>query len=159
MVPIKLLLIDDNQDNIILIEVALQRNTNWTVLTASNAIEGITKAEVEIPDVILLDLIMPDLDGLTVYDILKNNSFTRTIPIIFITAMVSTKVLNELEATDVAGIITKPFNTVTLASDISKMCGWNWNIFEKKNRLKTWEICEDEKKTNNFNFRIVPFLI
>jgi CheY-like chemotaxis protein len=154
MLPIKLLLIDDNPDNRTLIEIALQRNTNWEILTASDGIEGITKAQSEIPDVILLDLIMPDLDGLTVYEILKNNLFTCTIPIIFITAMVNSRVLAELKATNAIGVIPKPFNAVTLASDISQMCDWDLFIDGVKDGLKSWTMSESEKKSHNF--RLVP---
>lgn len=120
----QLLLIDDNRDNRILVETALEINTDWKILTASDGVEGITKAESERPDVILLDFVMPDLDGLTVCEILKSNFFTCSIPIIFITAMVQSQVLNQLESTLAEGTITKPFDLVNLHSQIVNICEW-----------------------------------
>ena len=123
----RLLLIEDNGDNRMLIKFALESKTDWKVLTATNGIEGISKAETERPDVILLDLVMPDLDGLTVYEVLRSNLFTCTIPTIFITAMVEARVLARLEATLAAGIITKPFDITNLDTQIAKMCQWEIN--------------------------------
>lgn len=118
----QLLLIDDNEDNRVLIEFALELNTDWKILIASDGIEGITKAESERPDVILLDYIMPDLDGLTVCEILKSNLFTCSIPIVFITAMVHPEIMTRLETTLAEGIITKPFDPMNLHSQIDKIC-------------------------------------
>ena len=129
----RLLLIEDNGDNRMLIKFALESKTDWKVLTATNGIEGINKAETERPDVILLDLVMPDLDGLTVYEVLRSNLFTCTIPVIFITAMVEAKVLARLEATLAAGIITKPFDITNLDTQIAKMCQWEINSHLKLN--------------------------
>ena len=120
----RLLLVDDDEDNRILVEFALEYKTNWETSTASNGMEGIIKAETENPDVILLDLVMPDSDGLSVCKIIKSNLFTCTIPIIFITAMVQTQVISQLENTLAVGIITKPFDVVNLDCQIAKMCGW-----------------------------------
>ena len=123
----RLLLIEDNEDNKMLIKFALESKTDWKVLTAANGIEGITKAKTQHPDVILLDLVMPDLDGLTVCEMLKSNLFTCTIPVIFITAMVEAKVLARLEATLTVGIITKPLDVTNLDLEIAKMCQWETN--------------------------------
>lgn len=135
MKPIKLLLIDDNEDNRTLIKIALEISTDWEVITAATGIEGINKAESELPDVILLDFILPDLDGLAVYKALKYNLFTCTIPIIFVTAMVDTKVLSKLRNTGANGIVTKPFDPLTLAENISKMCEFNFFL---SNELNKW---------------------
>jgi CheY-like chemotaxis protein len=122
MVTKRLLIIDDNEDNRTLVELALEINSDWEVLTAINGIEGITKAELERPDIILLDFIMPDLDGLTVCQVLKFNLFTCSIPVIFMTAMTEAKVLSELETTLAEGIITKPFDIVNLYAQIEAIC-------------------------------------
>lgn len=120
----QLLLIDDNEDNRTLVKFALEACTDWEISTASNGIEGISKAEIEQPDVILLDLIMPDLDGLTVYEILKFNLFTCTIPIIFMTAWTQEEILSKLEATLAEGVIVKPFDAINLDLQIAKICNW-----------------------------------
>lgn len=118
----RLLLIDDNEDNRTLIEFALGINPEWEVLTAANGIDGIITAENERPDVILLDFIMPDLDGLTVCEILKNNLFTCSIPVIFMTAMTQENVLERLEDTMAEGIIIKPFDVINLDAQINNIC-------------------------------------
>jgi CheY-like chemotaxis protein len=120
----QLLLIDDNEDNRMLVKFALEIHTGWEVLTAEDGIEGITKAETERPDAILLDVLMPGLDGFTVYEVLKFNLFTCTIPIIFMTALTQDEVLTQLQATLADGIITKPFDTISLDSQIAKICEW-----------------------------------
>ena len=127
MVTKRLLLIEDNDDNRLLVKFALERKTDWEVLTATNGIEGVTKAETERPDLILLDLIMPGVDGLTVYEVLRSNLFTRTTPVIFMTAMTQPKVLRELEDTLAEGIITKPFDVLNLDCQIAQMCHWEIN--------------------------------
>ena len=69
----QLLLIDDNEDNGTLIKFALEMNSEWQVSIAKCGLDGIILAETERPDVILLDVVMPDLDGITVCEVLKNN--------------------------------------------------------------------------------------
>lgn len=124
----RLLLIDDNKDTRVLIKLAFEEvNTGWKVLLASDGIEGITKAELEKPDVILLDVVMPQLDGLTVCEILKSNLFTASIPIIFMTAMVNAKMIAQLKNTLAVGVITKPFDLFNLDSQIANMCKWESN--------------------------------
>ena len=120
----RLLLIDDNKDNRMLIKSAIEVTSNWKVSIAEDGIEGVTKAEFERPDAILLDFVMPGLDGFTVYNILKSNLFTRTIPIIFITAIGLDAVLARLETTSAKGIITKPLDTINLHSQIAEICQW-----------------------------------
>ena len=120
----QLLLIDDNKDNQTLIKTAIETTSNWKVSVAEDGVEGVTIAELERPDAILLDLVMPDLDGFTVYNILKSNLFTSTIPIIFITGVALERVLERLETTSAAGIIIKPFDSINLRSQIAQMCQW-----------------------------------
>ena len=126
-----LLFIDDNEDSRILIKFAFENRTDWKVLTARDGVEGIAKAETERPDVILLDFMMPDLDGVAVLDVLKSNLFTCSIPVIFITAMVQTDLLSRLDNTPAVGVITKPFDIINLDSQIAEICQWNVNSVYK----------------------------
>ena len=128
----RVLVIEDNKDNRILVKFALESVVNWKVLMASNGVDGIIKAETEPLDLILLDYIMPDLDGLAVLDILKSNSFTCSIPVIFTTAMVKPELLCQLKNTLAIGIITKPFNIINFDSQIAEICQWDkFNNFQK----------------------------
>lgn len=120
----RLLLIEDDKDNRYLLDFALREQTNWKIKSVSNGIEGIEIAESELPDAILLDYMMPRMDGLEAYKTLQKNLLTRTIPVIFITAMVNTVSLDLLKNTHAVGIITKPLNIISLATQIENMCDW-----------------------------------
>ena len=122
-----LLFIDDNEDSRTLVKFALESKSDWKVLTACNGVKGIATAETERPDVILLDFMMPYLNGLVVLDILKSNSFTCSIPVILFTAMVQADLLSQLENTSAIGVITKPFDIISLDSQIAQICKWNSN--------------------------------
>lgn len=130
MMKKKLLLIEDSEDNRILMKFALEIDTDWNVIAISDGVECIDIAESEQPDAILLDFIMPKMDGLTVCQLLQDKPSTRTIPIIFITAMVDYKSYALLENTHAAGVITKPLDVNTLAPQIEKICQWEKTISE-----------------------------
>lgn len=81
----KVLIVDDEPDNIELLARRLTRR-GFAVVSATSALEGISKAEAEQPDVILMDIKMPQVDGLEATRRLKANPATRAIPIITLTA-------------------------------------------------------------------------
>ena len=86
-----LLLIDDNDDSITLVKLFLEFDTDWKIFTALDSRGEIVKAQKFQPDLILLDVAMPYLDGIATYKILKSNRATRPIPTIFLTAMLGMK--------------------------------------------------------------------
>ncbi|OKH17635.1 two-component system response regulator [Hydrococcus rivularis NIES-593] len=119
----RILVIDNEQYIQEVTQICLETVAGWQVITASSGLEGLSKAESEQPDAILLDLIMPEMDGLTTFEKLQENPLTRQIPVIFLTAKViatsdSSPVLKSLAA------IPKPFNPLELASQISEILGW-----------------------------------
>ena len=122
MVITSLLIIDDNEDFNTLVKFVLEQDTDWQIFTALNAQQGLEIARSHQPSAILLDVILSGLDGLDIYNLLKSNPATQSIPIIFVTAMPGTaKIIREKIAEDVA-IITKPFNILTLKNQISDIC-------------------------------------
>jgi DNA-binding response OmpR family regulator len=119
----RILIIDDEDDIREIVEVALQQTAGWQTLTASSAAEGIARARVELPDAILLDVMMPDVDGVTALARLRADERTATVPVILLTATV--QIARAVEAGQAAGVILKPFDPLTLAHQVSAMLGWN----------------------------------
>jgi threonine synthase len=82
----RVLLVDDTPDALRLIRRILQSQGNYTLFEAQNGSDALTIAKAEMPDLIILDLMMPEMDGFTVLDHLKANPETATIPVIVVTA-------------------------------------------------------------------------
>ena len=76
------------------------------------------------PDAILLDLMMPDMDGLTTFRHLRADPATRDIPVILVTAKAQVGHRQAWDGLPVAGVISKPFDPMTLAADVAALLGW-----------------------------------
>lgn len=118
------LIVDDEYDIRAVAEVALRSVGGWQVSTAASGSEGLTKAERDAPDAILLDVMMPEMDGIAVFQALRTNPATRSIPVIFLTAKVQPADQRRFYDLGVAGIITKPFKAMKLPSQIAQVLGW-----------------------------------
>ncbi|MGK7918198.1 MAG: response regulator [Prochloraceae cyanobacterium] len=119
-----ILLIDDEETIQEVVQVGIEIETGWKVATASSGLEGIALAQTQQPDAILLDVMMPDMDGISTLLKLKDNAKTRSIPVIFLTAKTQAADKNQFQSLGVVGVITKPFNSMTLASRIAKILQW-----------------------------------
>ncbi len=120
----RVLIIDDEEAIQIVVQFGLNLAAGWEVLAASSGPEGIRTAAVEQPDIILLDVMMPEMDGLTTFQELKHNQNTRSIPVIFLTAKAQASEKRLFNNTGVNGVITKPFNSLDLADQICKVLNW-----------------------------------
>ena len=120
----QVLLIDDEETIQEVVKVGIEIEVGWLVEIASSGMEGINLAENHQPDVILLDVMMPDMDGIDTLARLKNNHKTSTIPVIFLTAKAQAEEKNQFQSLGVVDVITKPFNSMTLASQIAKILNW-----------------------------------
>ncbi|MDJ0687351.1 MAG: response regulator [Xenococcaceae cyanobacterium MO_188.B32] len=119
-----ILLIDDEETIQEVVQVGIEIETGWQVAIASSGLEGIAVAASQQPDAILLDVMMPDMDGISTLSQLKANAKTQSIPVIFLTAKTQAADKNLFHSLGVVGVITKPFNSMTLASRIAKMLQW-----------------------------------
>ncbi len=115
----KVLLIDDEELIRISTKLCLEVTGGWEVLTATSGIEGLLLAEAEQPDAILLDVMMPDMDGLATFDRLQSNAATQHIPVFLLTAKVQAAEQRQWAALGVKGVIAKPFDPLTLADQIA----------------------------------------
>jgi CheY-like chemotaxis protein len=115
----KVLVVDDNGSNLIL-EKDLLEVAGFEVFVAENAASGIAIARKEKPDIILMDVRLPDMRGTEAAKILRQGKDTRDIPIVFVTASVMAEGLEEVKTISNTGFIGKPINTRTFAKDISQ---------------------------------------
>lgn len=120
----KVLLIDDEEDFCHFVKLNLERSGKFQVLTATKPLVGINTAKAQAPDVILLDILMPDMDGSQVAENLLNDETTKRIPIIFLTALAQRK---EVEGTNgiIGGrtFIAKPVTPDELVKRIEEVIG------------------------------------
>ena len=122
---VKKILVVDNEEYIREVtKISLQTTAKWQVVTASSGTEGVQKAETEKPDAILLDVMMPDMDGITTFKHLQENSTTQQIPVILLTAKVQNADRNRYKDLGIKAAIAKPFSPLTLAQEISQLLGW-----------------------------------
>ncbi|WP_416674289.1 response regulator [Egbenema bharatensis] len=117
----RVLVVDDEERIQEVVQACLEILYGWQVYTASSGTEALEQAKAHQPDAILLDVSMPEMDGITLLQQLRSNPATAKIPVILLTA--KSHSLNQLEASDkisgkVSGLITKPFEPLKLAEQI-----------------------------------------
>ncbi|HEX7149882.1 MAG TPA: response regulator [Thermoanaerobaculia bacterium] len=115
------LVIDDEEDVRLIATMSLGRVGQMTVIEANGGAEGLAKAVEHHPDLILLDMMMPGMDGATTFRHLRANPETASIPVIFLTAKSMTGEVEKLRGLGAKGVILKPFNPMTLAAQVREV--------------------------------------
>jgi two-component system, OmpR family, alkaline phosphatase synthesis response regulator PhoP len=124
MQPKHLLIIDDEDDIREVACLSLEMSQGWRVSTANSSTLGVELARREKPDAILLDVMMPDKDGPSTLRELQQGEETRAIPVIFLTAKVQGADRRKFMELGVQGVIAKPFDPLTLGSQIREVLAW-----------------------------------
>jgi len=119
----RILVIDDEDDIREVAQASLEIMGGWDVILACSSHEGLTKAETEHPDAILLDVMLPDMDGVAVFKHLQANPTTQNIPIIFLTAKVQLSDQVYLKQLGAKAVIAKPFKPHLLVSQLLAIMG------------------------------------
>ncbi len=120
----RVLVIDDEEVVQEVIQGCLEDVVGWETLLASSGREGIRMAAAEQPDAILLDVSMPDMDGVETFQQLLEDSATRSIPVILLTAKIQPADQARFAALGIVGVIAKPFDPMTLADQVAVELGW-----------------------------------
>jgi CheY-like chemotaxis protein len=120
----RILIVDDEDDIREVAQVSLELVGQYEVLTAASGSDGIQAARRAHPDAILLDVMMPDMDGPTTLAQLQADPDTRDIPVVFLNAKAQTADRARLAQLGAAGILTKPFDPLKLAAEIAATLHW-----------------------------------
>lgn len=119
-----ILVIDDEDDIREIAQLALELGRDWSVIGAASGSEGASLAASARPDAILLDVMMPGLDGPATLERLRSDPATSDIPVVFLTAKVRPAERARLGAMGVAGVLAKPFDPIELPEQLAACLGW-----------------------------------
>lgn len=120
----RILVIDDEDGIREIVQICLEAVAGWQVLTAASGSEGLVTAQANQPDAILLDVMMPDMDGPTTFRQLQANAVTQNIPTILLTAKAKISEQQQFINLGVTGVITKPFKAHDLVNRIREILDW-----------------------------------
>lgn len=121
----RILLIDDEDDIREIAQLSLEMIGGWAVTTANSGNRGLETARTQRPDAILLDVMMPGLDGFATFQKLQADPQTRYIPVILLTAKVQSADRQKFDRLGVSGVIAKPFEPMSLAEEVAHILGWS----------------------------------
>ncbi|MCX6989996.1 MAG: response regulator [Chlamydiae bacterium] len=124
----KILLVDDDQDILNVARYCLEELKDIEIKYLSSGEEAIKEALTFQPDLILLDVMMPKMDGITALKAIRLLPSMGSVPVIFFTAKVQKEEISTYHKNGVIDIITKPFDPMTLASRILEI----WNRYQSK---------------------------
>jgi CheY-like chemotaxis protein len=125
MAGAKLLVVDDEPDAVLILAQTLLAR-GYRVITAESGLQATNLAKAEKPDLILLDILMPDMDGTRVAAALQKNPMTRNIPVIFLTCLITKKTQEIGSRYHDSGryvFMSKPYDLDNLLAEIDRLIG------------------------------------
>ena len=120
----KVLIVDDEADIREVAAMSLETVCGWNVVQARSGPEGIRIAQADHPDVILLDVMMPDMDGPMTLQALRADAAIASIPVIFLTAKVQSSDRKRFADMGVSAVLSKPFDPLLLGDQIAEALNW-----------------------------------
>ena len=121
----RVLVVDDDDSIREVAQMALEIVGGFTVLTASSGTQAWEVVQREHPDALLLDVMMPGMDGPTLLSHLRGHPDTEDLPVIFLTAKIQADDRRDWNGLDIAGVIAKPFDPMGLPQEMARMLGWS----------------------------------
>lgn len=121
----RILIIDDEDDIREVASLSLETVSGWEVFTANSGEAGLESAVLHQPEAILLDVMMPRMDGPTTFRELQKNPATAHIPVLLLTAKVQANDQRRFADLGVKAVLTKPFDPMTLSQQIESALGWS----------------------------------
>lgn len=113
--------VDDDEDVLRVAELTLQMVGGYKVTTFSNGQEALDGLVAVNPDLVLLDVMMPKMDGPTTFKAMKQRPDLKHLPVVFLTAKIQPSERRNYEAMGAAGVLAKPFDPATLPQDVERI--------------------------------------
>ena len=120
----RILVVDDDEDVRRLAVMSLARVGGHDVRSAASGSECLAALAAERPDAVVLDVMMPVMDGPATLAEIRDGATTHDIPVVFLTAGVVAADMDRLRSLPVAGVLRKPFDPLTLPAELGALLGW-----------------------------------
>jgi CheY-like chemotaxis protein len=120
----RILVVDDEEDICQVVQVSLEEFGGWQTRVAVSAQAGLHLAQTEMPDAILLDVSMPEINGFQMLEMLQTHPATQDIPVILLTSKVLARDRQRFATLRIAGVITKPFNPLEIWRQVADLLKW-----------------------------------
>jgi two-component system, OmpR family, response regulator len=125
-VSVRALVVDDDDDIRFLTAIALTSTAGWEVVSAASGEEALALAREQVPDVVLMDLMMPGMDGVTTTARMRERPETADVPIVLFTARAAIEGSSApWDDADISGVLTKPYDPMRLAEAVTDLLGWD----------------------------------
>jgi CheY-like chemotaxis protein len=119
------MIVDDEPDIREIAALSLESLHGWEIVPVGSGGEAVVAAAAQVPDVILLDVMMPGQDGPATLAALRAQESTREVPVVFLTAKAQSRERAALEELGAVGVLAKPFDPMTLGEELSALLGWS----------------------------------
>lgn len=114
----KILYVEDDPHIQRIAQIALQKVGGFEVKICSSGMEALTEAHIFNPDLVLLDVMLPEMNGLAILEALRRDAQTEKIPVVFMTAKIQASDIEDYCRPGVLGVVFKPFDPMTLAAKL-----------------------------------------
>lgn len=120
----RILVVDDDEDVRRLAVMSLSRVGGHEVLSVGSGAECLEELKSQRPDAVVLDVMMPVMDGPTTLAAIRDSGTTYDVPVVFLTAGIVASDMDRLRALPVSGVLHKPFDPLTLPSELAELLHW-----------------------------------
>jgi CheY-like chemotaxis protein len=132
-----ILVVDDDDEIREIVALSLEVMGGWSVVTADRGGSGLEMARRHLPDVVLLDVMMPEMDGPTMFSRMQVDPALRDIPVVLLTAKVQVGHVQVWDSLPVAGVIPKPFNPATLSTQIDELVSEHQRVAASRDKRQS----------------------
>ena len=126
--PRHVLVVDDDDDVREITQLSLETVAGWRVRAARSGEEALRLLREDLPEAVLLDVMMPGMDGPETFRAMQADPGLRAVPVVLLTAKLQVGGRQPWDGLGVAGVIAKPFDPMTLGDQVARLAGWDAEV-------------------------------